>query len=82
MTTRLSTKGQLIIPKDLRERRGWSVGTELVIEERGDSLVLRRAEEPRETRLDELVGCTGYRGPGHSLEEMEEAIARGVRERG
>lgn len=82
MTTRLSTKGQLIIPKEIRERHGWGPGVELEIEERGDSVVLRRTMDVPETTLEELVGCTGYRGPAHSLEEMEAGIARGARRAG
>ena len=35
MTTRLSTKGQLIIPKEIRERHGWGPGSELEIEDHG-----------------------------------------------
>lgn len=80
MTTRLSTKGQLIIPKDIRDRHGWVAGMELLIEERGDGVVLRPVQELPETTLDEIMGCTGYRGPRHSLEEMEAAIAKGARE--
>ena len=79
--TRLSTKGQLIIPKEVRERHGWTAGVELLVEDRGDSVVLRRADDLPETTLDDLVGCTGYKGPTRSLEEMEAAIARGARER-
>ena len=80
-TTRLSTKGQLIIPKEIRERHGWTAGTELIVEDHGSSVVLRQVEDIPATSLDDLVGCTGYRGPARSLEEMEAAIARGARER-
>jgi AbrB family looped-hinge helix DNA binding protein len=72
----------LIIPKEIRERHGWGPGVELEIEERGDSVVLRRTMDVPETTLEELVGCTGYRGPAHSLEEMEAGIARGARRAG
>src|SRR6185295_3866311 len=78
--TRLSTKGQLIIPKDVRERHGWTAGVELLVEDRGDSVILRRAVDLPETTVDDLVGCTGYKGPTLSLEEMEDGIARGARE--
>lgn len=81
MRTRLSTKGQLIIPKAIRDRHDWSPGVELVLEDRGDSLVIRLAKPEPETTLADLVGCTGYRGPARRLEEMEEAIARGARRR-
>jgi AbrB family looped-hinge helix DNA binding protein len=80
MLTRLSTKGQLIIPKEVRERHGWRPGTELIVEDRPDRVVLRAPVDLPEVGLDDLVGCTGYRGPRRSLEEMEEAIERGAEE--
>ena len=80
MTSRLSTKGRLTIPKDIRERHGWRSGTELEIEDRDECVVVRLAESAPETTLDELFGCTGYRGPRRSLEDMEAAIAKGARE--
>lgn len=80
MTTRLSTKGQLIIPKEIRDRHGWVAGMELSIEESAGGVMLRPARELLpETTLADLVGCTGYRGPSRSLEEMEAAIVRGAR---
>lgn len=79
MTTRLSTKGQLIIPKDLRDRHGWRPGIELIVEDHADHVVIRPAADVPETRLDDLIGCTGYAGPRRSLEDMDAAIARGAR---
>jgi AbrB family looped-hinge helix DNA binding protein len=78
--TRLSTKGQLILPKEVRERHGWAPGVELEVEDHGDHVVLRQADDLPETALEDLVGCTGYQGPARSLEEMEAAIALGARE--
>ncbi|MFL6260684.1 MAG: AbrB/MazE/SpoVT family DNA-binding domain-containing protein [Thermoanaerobaculia bacterium] len=80
-STRLSTKGQLIIPQEIRKRHGWTAGTELLVEDHGDSVILRRAEDLPTTTLDDLVGCVGYKGPALSLEEMDAGIARGARER-
>ena len=74
----LSAKGQIIIPKEIRERHGWTPGMELILEDHGDSVVLRQAEHLPETTLEDLVGCAGYKGPARSLEEMEAAIARGA----
>lgn len=79
-TSRLSTKGQLIIPKEVRERHGWRAGSELLLVDRGDEVVLRSSVTVPETTLDDLVGCVGYEGPRRSLADMEEAIARGARE--
>jgi bifunctional DNA-binding transcriptional regulator/antitoxin component of YhaV-PrlF toxin-antitoxin module len=80
-TTRLSSKGQLILPKALREQYHRPAGTELEIEERPDSKVLRPKKPVPTTLLTDVVGCAGYRGPAKSLDDMEEAIARGVTER-
>jgi len=33
LTVRLSTKGQVILPKSIRQRRYWDASTRLVIEE-------------------------------------------------
>jgi AbrB family looped-hinge helix DNA binding protein len=79
--TRLSTKGQLIIPKEIRVRHGWTAGTELIVEDHGSTVVLRPVENLPITTVKDLVGCAGYRGPSLSLEEMEAGIARGARER-
>jgi AbrB family looped-hinge helix DNA binding protein len=81
MRTHLSTKGQLIIPKAIRDRHGWHPGTELLLEERGDSVVLRPVKPLPATSLADLIGCAGYQGPARSIAEMEAAIARGARER-
>jgi len=81
LTIRLSTKGQLVVPKEIRERHGWSAGSELMFEDLGDKVILREARGVPETRLEDLIGCTGYRGPARTLEEMEAGIARGARQR-
>jgi AbrB family looped-hinge helix DNA binding protein len=81
LTVRLSTKGQLVIPKEIRERHGWSSGVELVFEDFGDRVVLREAQDIPETQLEDLIGCTDYRGPARTLGEMEAGIAEGARRR-
>ena len=77
----LSTKGQIVIPRELRQRHRLVPGASFEIESDGENIVLRQLPEVRATTLGELVGCTGYRGPRRSLADMERAIARGARER-
>jgi AbrB family looped-hinge helix DNA binding protein len=79
LTVRLSTKGQLVVPKEIRERHGWSVGSELVFEDQADGVILRQVEDLPPTRIEDLIGCTGYRGPAKSLKQMEQGIAEGAR---
>ncbi len=80
-TTRLSSKGQVILPKSVRDAHQWVAGTEFEVEDRPEGVLLRPKKRFALTELGEVIGCTGYRGPAKSLEDMEEAIAQGVRER-
>lgn len=80
-TTRLSSKGQVILPKSLRDAHHWVPGTEFDVEDRPEGVLLRPKKPFPITQLQDVIGCAGYTGPAKSLEEMEEAIAKGVLER-
>lgn len=79
MRTRLSTKGQVIIPQAIRDRQGWEAGTDFEIEERAGAVVLRPVLGPGAVTVDELLGILPHRGPPKTLDEMERGIARGAR---
>jgi AbrB family looped-hinge helix DNA binding protein len=51
MTTTLSSKGQIVIPAPIRERQRFRVGDELIIEEREDEIVLKKAVHKRKKSL-------------------------------
>lgn len=78
-TTVLSQKGQVVIPKSLRQARGWLPGLRLVVESTPDGLSLRPLVAKRAEAASALLGCTDYRGPRRSLAEMEAAIRKGAR---
>lgn len=69
----------MILPKSVRELHHWAPGTEFVIEDRPDGVLLRPTKSFKPTRLEDVIGCTGYKGPAKTLEEMEDAIAKGVK---
>ncbi len=73
-TTKLSSKGQVVLPKSVRDAHGWGPGTEFVIETTPDGVHLRvKALFPR-TRLDEVFGSVRHAGPAKSLDEMDAGI--------
>ena len=78
--TRLSNKGQIVIPKAIRVLHGWKAGLEFVIENVGDGIKIRPIKPYEETKMDEVVGCVGYEGPRKSLKDMEAAIEKGAKE--
>ncbi len=77
--TRLSSKGQVIIPKSVRDRHGWRPGVELEVEDHGDVVVLRPASPFPPTTVEEVFGCLKWDGPAVSIREMNEAIEREAR---
>jgi len=78
--TRLSENGQIVIPKRLRDARGWKAGLAVAIEAHGEGIMLRPMVPIAPTKLDEVLGCTGYKGPAVSLDQMEAAIATRARQ--
>ena len=78
-TTRLSSKGQVILPKSIRASHKWEPGVEFAVEDTPDGVLLRPLKLFEATRLQDVVGCTGYRGPARTLEEMDDAIAAAAR---
>lgn len=54
--TRLTSKGQVVIPKPVREQLRWASGTQLAIEITGDGAV-RLAPLEAEDSIDILYGC-------------------------
>ena len=77
--TRLSSKGQVIIPKTVRDRQGWRPGVELEVEDREDLVVPRSATPFPPTTFEQVRGCLKYHGPPATIEEMDEAVAEDVR---
>lgn len=79
--THLSSKGQLIIPKVLRDLHHWTTGQEFIVENCENGLILHQSKKGQSENVDELLGCANYHGKRKSIEEMEEAIEKGIKER-
>lgn len=79
--TRLSHKGQVVIPHRVREEFGWEPGVEFAVEAIEGGIALRPIKAFKPTTVDEVFGCLHYKGPKKSLKDMEEGIRKGARER-
>lgn len=80
-TTKLSSKGQVVLPSSIRSARNWKPGTELAVENRPEGVLLRPLKPFAASRLAEVIGSSGYRGPRKSLKDMENAVLREARRR-
>ena len=78
-TTKLSSKGQVIIPKILLYRYKWDIGQELAVIDTGDGILLKSFRPFKKTDLDEVAGVLKYSGKPVSIDEMEKAIKNALK---
>ena len=79
LTTVISTKGQVILPKAIRDQRQWPTGTRLTVENTPDGVLLRASRAFAETSVDAVFGSMAYAGPPLSVEDMNAVIAQEAR---
>lgn len=82
ITTTVSTKGQLVLPAEVRRKHGWKAGTKLYIEDTPRGVLLKeKSSIGPPTRPEDVFGMLKYKGPPISIEDMDKAIEREVRRR-
>jgi AbrB family looped-hinge helix DNA binding protein len=77
--TRLSSKGQVILPKSVRDAHRWGPGTEFIVETTADGVLLRPAKPFPPSRLEDVAGCLRHAGKPKTLGQMEAAIKAEVK---
>jgi len=55
-TTRMSSKGQVVIPEEIRDRLGLTAGTQFVVIGDNGVVILKTLAPPRMSDFDDLVG--------------------------
>ncbi len=74
LKTRVSTKGQVILPKAIRDRRGWTAGAELIVEDRPEGVLLRTSPKIFPSKVEDVRGCLAPVDRVVSIEEMHQAL--------
>lgn len=81
-TVKLSTKGQLVIPKELREAHHLAVGTEFVVSFVGDEIRLTPLPMFPRTTVANAAGLLARRGrKGLSEEKSRASISKTLKAR-
>lgn len=78
-TTKLSSKGQVVIPKSLRNTHHWEAGLEFMVIDTGDGLLLKPKAPFAATELAEVFGMFRGKVPARTDEEIEAALLEDVR---
>jgi AbrB family looped-hinge helix DNA binding protein len=81
METKVSTRGQVVLPKAIRDKRRWKAGTRLTVEERPDGVLLKPVEKKKKFTVSDWRGMLKYKGPRHTIEEMNAGIEEEARRR-
>jgi AbrB family looped-hinge helix DNA binding protein len=84
--TRLSSKGQVVIPRAVREAMQLKVGTEFVVRQEGVSVILEPKAQAKkltpqeaEAELAKIRARNPYLGPSVSIEDMDKAVTQMIR---
>jgi len=80
-TTRLSTKGQIVLPKNIRDSRAWGPGMAFTLEETGDGILLRPAGRFPQSGIEEVAGCLRSKRKSKTPAQMRTAVGREVMRR-
>jgi len=74
----LSIYGDVHIPDNLIHALGLKPGAELTFEHQGDVIIMRPVKTNKISQVDAGPKILGYTGSTVSLEEMDDAIAKGA----
>lgn len=77
-TTKLSSKGQVVIPEEIRRRLGLEEGTQFVVVGDRDVVILETIAPPAMAEFDELVRTArgAARKAGIRQADVERAVAK------
>ena len=78
MFVTLTSKGQVTLPKEIRDRLGLDAGSILDFEIQADNTIIARHVQPDARRIRGLLKSP--HAAALSVEQMDEAIARHLRE--
>jgi len=75
-TTKLSSRGQVVIPEEIRTRLGLEPGAQFVVVGEGDVVVLKALQPPKLTNLKKLLDKArkSAEAAGVSSTDIERAI--------
>ena len=74
-TTKMSSKGQVVIPEDVRRKLGLDAGTQFIVVGEDDVVILKRVKAPSMRDFDRLVRKARAQARAASLKRSDIASA-------
>jgi len=77
-TTRLSSKGQVVIPEEIRNDLGLSAGDQFIVIGKGDAVILKAITPPKIEEFSKLIGQarSAAKRAGITKADVKSAIVR------
>lgn len=77
-TTKMSSKGQVVIPEEVRKRLGLKPGTQFVVIGDKEAVVLKRLSPPSMDEFDELISKARLQAKqaGIKKADIQKAVAK------
>ena len=69
-TITLSSKGQVVIPKEIRDELHWDAGTELTLVSNAFGVTIKAMPKKTGRNLADLIGMLKHEGPPLATEEL------------
>ena len=81
LTTTISIKGRVFLPQSIREQRRWSAGTELLVEDVPNGVLLKAKPVFAPTRPEDVFGSLRHSRRARLVVEMEAGTATEAKQR-
>ena len=73
-TTTLSSKGQVILPKTVRDARRLQSGTRFAVKDTPEGILLRPLKPFKPTRFADVRGCLRHAGKPKTIADMNAGV--------
>jgi AbrB family looped-hinge helix DNA binding protein len=80
-TTKLSSKGQVVLPQSVRASRKLKPGVIFSVENIPEGILLRPLKPFAPTTIENAFGCLHHAGTAMTVEEMNQAVLNEARRR-
>jgi AbrB family looped-hinge helix DNA binding protein len=77
-TATLSSKGQVVIPKEIRDELHWEAGTQLTLVSGASGVTLKAVPRKSGRKFEELIGSLKHDGPPLSIDELCQPVDYGA----
>lgn len=75
--TRISSKGQIVIPKPIRERHGWKRGAELAVIDAAGGVRIEALQRGKTLTAGDVFGCLQHKGEPLQIDRLAAPVKLG-----